>query len=340
MTNEDIKKVIDQISEAKSLGVGFNGGEPTLRKDIYEIISYAKTRNLIPLIATNAISIDENNAYRLKQAGLLYAQVSLDGTKETHEKLRGKKGCYDEAINGIKNLVNQGVYVSVALLANKKNYDEIDHVLKIAKKYGASKFEIIDYQTIGKANEQMDLNPKERDKLAENLCMLWKDVIKNKERISLLYKNPAFVRSMKKIFSKVETAPLFGAAYPKEAKNLFKYSDRFKNGIFSVQDPFSPIATCCEAGLFGLFIDVDGSITPCPYMPLKIGNIKDDNVHDIWKNSEVLNQLRDKNNLHEPCFSCDNKIICGGCRARAFNITGDYLSADPLCSNVTRTKYF
>lgn len=332
MNTEQVKQIIDKLSDAGCLGIGFNGGEPTLRDDICELVSYANSKDLIPLIATNATLIDKKYAEKLRSSGLCYAQVSLDGNPGTHDFLRGKKGTYKETLKGLKNLVDSGVYVSVAMVVTKKNYYEIEHVLDIAKEYKASKFEILDYQRLGKAEDDIDLSPQQRDDLAEKLCMLWKDVIDKKERISLLYKNPVFYKAMKKVFSEVGTANLFGAAFPEEAMKLFKYEQRMKKGIFTVQDPFSPIATCCEAGFFGLFIDVDGSIAPCPYMPLQIGNIFQDDFHEIWTDSSVLNSLRDRSNLKGDCNSCENVIYCGGCRARAFNFTKDSLSSDPLCS--------
>jgi len=335
MKNEKVKIVIDNLSKAGCLGIGFNGGEPTLRDDLCNLISYACSKDLIPLIATNAVLIDRNYAKDLKDAGLCYAQVSIDGKPKTHDFLRGKKGTYDYTLKGLRNLVNAGIYVSVAMVANKKNYTEIEDVLDIAKKYKASKFEILDYQCIGKANDGIDLNPIERLNIAEKLCHLWKEVIKNKEKISLLYKNPNFYISMKKTFSDIGTANLFGAAFPQEAMKLFKYSKRMTDGIFSVQDPFSPIATSCEAGFFGLYIDTDGTITPCPYMPLKIGNIFKDNFHNIWTHSSILNLIRDRSNLKGTCKNCENIIYCGGCRARTFNMTGDILSSDPLCVKVS-----
>lgn len=336
MSSEEVKQVIDMLSDAGCLGIGFNGGEPTLRDDLFDLISYANSKDLIPLIATNATLIDKKYAEKLRNSGLCYAQVSLDGNPDTHDSLRGRKGTYKETLKGLKNLVDAGVYVSVAMVATRKNYEEIEYVLGVAKKYNASKFEILDYQRLGKAEDDLDLTPEERDNLAEKLCILWKDVIHKKERISLLYKNPVFYRAIKKVFSDVGIVNLFGAAYPEEAMKLFKYSQRMNEGIFAIQDPFSPIATCCEAGLFGLFIDVDGTITPCPYMPLPIGNIFRDDFHDVWTGSSVLNSLRDKSNLKGACRSCDNVNYCGGCRARAFNLTGDPLSADPLCSIVSK----
>jgi MoaA/NifB/PqqE/SkfB family radical SAM enzyme len=123
------------------------------------------------------------------------------------------------------------------MLATKKNHREIEHVLDVAKIYGASKFEILDYQCVGKANNTLDLTPSDRDRLAERLCLLWKDIIANKERISLLYKNPNFYRAMKKTVSHVKTVNLFGAAYPEEAVHLFTYSKRMKEGIFQYKIP-------------------------------------------------------------------------------------------------------
>ncbi|MEA3457946.1 MAG: radical SAM protein, partial [Candidatus Thermoplasmatota archaeon] len=337
MDANTVRHVINQMSDAGCLGIGFNGGEPTLRSDLCDLISYAASKDIIPLIGTNGILINKDYARSLRESGLLYAQVSLDGTADTHDSIRGVKGTYEKTLDGIRNLVDEGIYVSVAMVATKKNWKEVPHVLEVAKSYGASKFEILDFQNLGRAKEdsELELDPLERDALAEDLCMRWREIIKSGDRISLLYKNPSFVRSMHKIFPHVETVPFLGVAYPKEAKKRFTYSQRLKDGIFSVQDPFSPIATCCEAGLYGFFIDVDGTMTPCPYMPLSVGNINENSLHQIWYNSPVLNALRDRNNLGKSCAGCNFRDTCAGCRARAYNLTGDYMASDPLCSRVS-----
>lgn len=336
MDNKLVRLVIDQMSDAGCLGIGFNGGEPTLRADLCELVSYAASRDLIPLLGTNGILIDKDYAHRLKESGLLYAQVSLDGTRSTHDSIRGSEGSYDKAVEAIKNLVNEGIYVSVAMLVTKKNIKELSHIFEVARSCGAAKFEIIDFHSLGrgKKDEEFELTARERDNVSEEMCLLWRNVIKNGDKISLLYKNPAFVRSMTKIFPKIESEPYLGAASPMEARTRFSYARRLKEGIFSVQDPFSPIATCCEVGFFGFYVDVDGTMTPCPYMPLPLDNVMNKTIHEVWHSSKVLNEIRNRTNLNGECKGCDYKELCAGCRARAYNLTGDYLSSDPMCSKI------
>jgi radical SAM protein with 4Fe4S-binding SPASM domain len=337
MDGDMVKAIMDQMVDAGCLGIGLNGGEPTLRKDIFELISYAASKDLIPMLGTNGVLVDRPYARKLKEAGLLYAQVSLDGKEATHDSIRGVKGTYKKTVACIRNLVQEGVFVSVVMVATRQNWKEFDHVLKVARSCRAAKLEVLDFQNMGRAkdHEALDLDPHERDILAQRICERWAQEIGNRGHMNIIYKNPYFIRAMRRVFPRLETTPLVGASYPAEASPALGYGKRFQQGIFSVQAPFASTVTCCEAGLFAFYIDVDGAMTPCPYMPLPIGNIKKDDLHDIWVGSPVLMALRDRSNLKGVCGSCNERTLCGGCRARAFNSTGDVLASDPLCSKVS-----
>jgi sulfatase maturation enzyme AslB (radical SAM superfamily) len=120
MSTNKVKKIIDQLAASGCLGIGFNGGEPTLREDIGSLISYAKAKDLIPLIETNAVLIDQSYANQVKQTGLCYAQVSLDGRLDRHDDLHGKKGGYGDMVQGIKNWLMQVFMFLLLCLPQKR----------------------------------------------------------------------------------------------------------------------------------------------------------------------------------------------------------------------------
>ena len=87
----------------------------------------------------------------------------------------------------------------------------------------------------------------------------------------------------------------------------------------------------CGCGRFYCAIKANGDIEPCVFFPLKIGNILNDTFKNIWWHNPILEQLRDKNQLEGNCRSCEHRYVCGGCRARAYGYTGNYLAPDPGC---------
>lgn len=89
----------------------------------------------------------------------------------------------------------------------------------------------------------------------------------------------------------------------------------------------------CTAGIAALALSTDLDIYPCARLRIKAGSLKESEFNDIWFNSEILNQLRDRDNLKGQCGKCEYIETCGGCRASAFARTGDFLAEDPICSN-------
>ena len=87
----------------------------------------------------------------------------------------------------------------------------------------------------------------------------------------------------------------------------------------------------CGAGRIYMAIQPDGTVTPCVFLPIPVGNLRRDKLKEIWEKNKLINDLKDKDLLKQPCGSCEFRYICGGCRARAYAYFGDYLAADPGC---------
>ena len=87
----------------------------------------------------------------------------------------------------------------------------------------------------------------------------------------------------------------------------------------------------CGCGRFYCAIRPNGNIEPCVFFPLTVGNIKEDDFEDLWINNSVFKEIRSKDKLEGNCGKCNYRYYCGGCRARAYGYTGDYLASDPGC---------
>ncbi|MFX0081910.1 MAG: radical SAM protein [Candidatus Hodarchaeota archaeon] len=323
--------IIDQLAEAKNFILIFFGGEALLRDDIFKLMRYASGKNVNVALASNGTLIDEKKAKQLKEIGVGYVQVSIDGLKDVHEQIRGI-GTFEKAISAIKHCLNEGLYTCIGTTITKQNVHQIYELVDLAKSLKVQKFEIIDFVPSGKASSQVHitLTPFQIEKFSVILCDIWQNLMNEDYPLTLSYKNPVFARILAQRFPKVIIAPFFKSIFSREAISYFNFSERLSDGVFSKQSPFSPFITGCECGVFTMHIKSNGDVTPCPLNPVYLGNVKKHHIQKIWQASPILNQYRGLK-YEGQCGKCNFKTICGGCRAKAFISSGSNITSDPTC---------
>ncbi|MFX1377937.1 MAG: radical SAM protein [Promethearchaeota archaeon] len=331
-------KIIDQLSEAKNFILIFFGGEALLRKDIFELMRYASKKDINVALASNGTLIDKAMAKKLKNTGVGYVQVSIDGLRDIHEQIRGLN-TFDKAISAIKNCLNEGFYTCIGTTITKQNVHQIYELVDLAKSLKVQKFEIVDFVPSGKASSKahITLSPLQIEKFSVIVCDIWQELIEEGYPLTLSYKNPVFARILAQRFPEVIIAPFFKSIFSKEALSYFNFSERLGSGVFSKQSPFSPFITGCECGVFTMHIKSNGDVTPCPLNPTYLGNVKKHHLQKIWLGSPVLNQYRSLK-FSGQCGKCNFKTICGGCRAKAFITSGSNITSDPTCILEIKSK--
>jgi len=316
LTTEEAKNVIDKLAKACVPIIAFSGGEPLVRKDILELARYAHDKGIYVAMATNATLITKEKAKEMKKAGVEFVQISLDGADaKTHDEFRGIKGVFNKTIKGIKNCVNEGFFVNIATTATKYNYKEIPNIIDLCEQLGVNWFMAYNFVPTGRGTfiTENDLSPDERE---EMLKMLW-DKLKKDGKVNILSTAPQFARVA------------LQAEIGKDEKIVptHFYSLKLKDRLVNLAEFIGG----CGCGRFYCAIRPNGDIEPCVFFPLKLGNIKEDDFEELWKNNKILNELRDKDELDGNCGECEYRYYCGGCRARAYGYTGDYLASDPGC---------
>ena len=134
LTTQQGKELIDDLARFGAPVILFSGGEPTMRKDLPELALYARSKGMRAVISTNGTLIDKKMAKVLKDIGLSYVGVSLDGMKETNDKFRGVKGAFDAALNGMRNCLAEGVKVGLRFTINKQNVKDIPAIFDLLEK--------------------------------------------------------------------------------------------------------------------------------------------------------------------------------------------------------------
>jgi len=336
MPFDEACSIIDQLSEAKNFIIVFFGGEALIRNDIFDLMKYAVSKNINVALASNGTFITAQMAKKLKDIGIGYVQVSIDGLKDVHEQIRGN-GTFEKAISAIKNCLNEGLYTCIGTTITKLNVHEIYELTELAKSLKVQKFEIVDFVPSGKASAkaQISLSPIQIEKFSAIVCDIWQKLIEEGYPLTLSYKNPVFARILAQRFPKVITTPFFKSIFSREAMSYFNFSERLSSGVFSKQSPFSPFITGCECGVFTMHIKSNGDVTPCPLNPTYLGNVKKHHIQKIWQASPVLNQYRGLK-YEGQCGKCNFKTICGGCRAKAYISSDSNITSDPTCMLVIK----
>jgi radical SAM protein with 4Fe4S-binding SPASM domain len=318
LTTNQIIKIIDKIDRASIPAIAFSGGEPLIKKDFFKITKYASDKGIYVGIATNGTMISKEKAIEMKNSGIEFVQISLDGASpKTHDSFRGIDGIFEKTINGINNCVNENFFVNIATTMTKYNYEEIPEIIDLCKNLHVNWFMAYNFIPTGRGEYILnnDLNPNEREII---LKKLW-NKLKTISDINILTTAPQFSRVALQL------------DYNKDKKIIptHFYNSMLSNKLINLAEFIGG----CGCGRFYCAIRPNGNIDPCVFFPYNVGNIISDNFDDLWKNNLILKELRNKDIIKGNCGKCDYRYYCGGCRARAYSYTNDYLQSDPGCIN-------
>lgn len=317
LNTREARQAIDTFARAGVTVIAFSGGEPLVRDDIFELTSHAARQGMYVAMATNGTLISDETAARMKQNGVEFLQISLDGVSaETHDSFRGVNGAFDRTVQGIRHAVAHDFFVEISTTVTSHNYHELPDIIDFSEQLGADWFMAYNFVPTGRGCDiaETDLSPRQRE---EMLQMLWRELKKDRD-INVLSTAPQFAR----VALQQE-----GDAEEKTVPTHF-YNPTLGGQLAGLAEFIGG----CGAGRFYMAMKANGDLQPCVFFPLKVGNIQEDDFEDIWKHSRVLQQLRDRDGLCA-CSDCKYRYYCGGCRARAYSYTGDYLAADPGCIN-------
>ena len=311
MDTADAKKLVDQVSDFGATFFGITGGQPFLRKDLFEVLDHATERGLSTSIITDGRMLDEE-AFKKIVKNQTKISISIDGAEATDDVIRGK-GAYKAAVSAIERLAREKLLnVLVYTFANAgevTNVNEADmrHVLDLAKQYGARW--VVFHGMIPYSNDKATLKADPTPAQYEWVCNKLYDLTQEyngKPAINVYI--PFYAR-----VAKQRGMPDF---------------DKWFNSFF--------LGRC----FFGKFMSIaeNGDAIPCSYNDAyRVGNIKNKPIKQIWadmQNSEFFNQVKDKNNIKGKCGVCEYKELCGGCRSAALFYTGDILGSDPRCAHI------
>ena len=313
---EEVEAFIDDLADMRVPLLMLTGGEPLMRKDFWDIASYAHDRGLRTALSTNGTLIDEEVAQHLKECHIEYVGISLDGANErTHDDFRKQPGSFRRAMEGLKNCISAGLKTGIRITVTRQNYREIGALLDIAVSLGVPRFCVYWLVPSGRGKDiyEQQLSCEEALNI---LDFLYRKAIELGDKIEIL----------------TVDAPQ-DAVFLMQKMKENGLKDEYESALKLIE--FT--GDTCSAGERVANVDPAGNVYPCQFAQipsLKIGNIRERRFSEIWNDdsNKVLNAFRNKQkNLKGACGACEFKNICGGCRVRALSAFGDIWAEDPLC---------
>ena len=308
---EEAKRVLDDISSYASPVVVLSGGEPLLRTDVFDIAKYGGEKGLRMCLATNGTLITEDMCAKIKDADIKMVSLSLDGsTAEIHDDFRNSPGAFDATVNAAKLFKKNGIQFLINSSFTKRNQKDIVNIYKFVKSLGTTAWYMFMIVPTGRGEDIME------------------ELISVEDYEEFLEWHYEMEKNEDDILVRPTCAPSYYRVVLEKAKDQ---GDKFKRRTLKFSTGGSK---GCLAGQLISLLDVDGNLLPCSYFPLSAGNIRKQSFKEVWETAPLFKDMRDFKAYKGKCGACEYVNVCGGCRARAYAMTGDYMAEEPFCSHV------
>ncbi|MDD2585464.1 MAG: radical SAM protein [Syntrophomonadaceae bacterium] len=313
LSTEEARKFILDLAGMKVPVLLFSGGEPLVRKDIFELGKMASELGLRPVLSTNGTLIDDNTAQKIKEAGFQYVGVSIDGSPAIHDSFRNKEGAFSAAINGIRASINAGIKTGIRFTVNKYNQADLPFIFDLIEKENIPRFCMYHLVYAGRGEEMvsMDTNREEKREILEYVGQKTLEMYNRGVEVEILTTDN-------------HADGIFLLNYIKENQ-----PERADEVIQLLQ-----MHGGCSAGTKFACVDPQGNVHPCQFwQDYSPGNVRETPFSKIWtSDDELLVKLREKDKyLKGKCKECKHKKLCSGCRIRARSVYGDLWEEDPAC---------
>jgi Fe-coproporphyrin III synthase len=313
ITTEEAKIFIQDLADSQVPVLLFSGGEPLMRKDLFELIQLASTKGLRPVLSTNGTLITPQVAQQLRDAGIMYVGVSIDGKPETHDFFRNKEGSFIAALQGIRESQKAGLKTGIRMTLTKSNFHDLPSIFDLVEKENIPRFCIYHLVYAGRAVDSAmeDLSHEEMQTVVEYICQRVYDFAKRGVKTEVLTTD-------------------------NHADGIYLYHKILKAQPERSQEIMKLLTLHggCSAGTKFSNVGPTGDVHPCQFwQDVSIGNIRETPFSVIWNRPHpLMDLLRNKSqHVKGKCGDCHYKTVCAGCRIRAKSIKGDIWDEDPAC---------
>ena len=302
LSTDECRRIADEILALNPAPLFvLSGGEPLVRDDLEAIAAHAARSGATVVVGTNGIGLTAERIASLQSAGVTGVAVSVDSLSERyHDRFRHGAGALADTLAAVARLAEAELDFVVQTTLTPGNRAEVRRLAAWAAEAGAVCFNLYFLVETGRGSGLRALAPEENEAVLEELVELQRE-----------YRGRMMVRS------KCQPAIM----------RLVHERGRLDGGA----SPLLHYATRCPCGVQYCRITPEGKVTPCPYNPAVAGDLRERSFAEVWRGSELFRALRE-GELSGKCGRCEYRVVCGGCRARAYAATGDVLAEDASCA--------
>jgi radical SAM protein len=320
LTSEEALRLIDQIKEIGDPILVITGGDPMMRRDLYDILAYAVEKGLRTSLTPTTTRLASAKALaRVKDAGVRRVALSIDGpTPESHDAFRGFSGSFEIAKRIAKDIVSVGLSLQINTTVSRYNLELLEEMTQMVADMAAVQWSVFFLVPTGRGKADDMISALEHERVFHWLYDLSEQApFDIKSTAAPAYRRVVIERERDK--GRPSVAPgemprtLAGAGY--------RYQDGLNRPAQGVND-----------GKGFCFVSHTGDVCPSGFLPLPGGNIRQQSLTDVYRDSSLFRDLRQPDKLKGKCGRCEFRQVCGGSRARAYALTGDYLATDPSCA--------
>ncbi len=324
LSTEECRRVMADIARVNPhVFLILTGGEPLLRRDIYALAAHGRDHGFTVVLGTNGVLLREKQARLLREHGVQGASLSLDSTDPArHDAFRHLPGAWQGAVRATEALRAEGLDFSIHMSVTDWNVGEIPAMIDLARDRGARVLNFFFLVRTGRGQRLTDITPVQYEEILTYLA-----------RVQGAGDEAA--GPPRSVFDGAEDPWSVPAGRAGGLLIRAKCAPHFRRILWQL-DPASPLLAnyahgSCPAGKHYCRITPEGDVTPCPYMPVSAGNLREVGFAELWERGRVFADLREAR-LGGRCGACEFREICGGCRCRAYASFGDYLAEDPACA--------
>ena len=313
LSTEEAKNFIYDLGRMKAPVLLFSGGEPLIRKDLFELGALAVEQGLRPVISSNGTLIDDEVARKIKETGFQYVGISIDGGRKIHDEFRNLDGAFDLALRGVRACRDNGVKTGLRFTVNKYNQDDLPEVIDILERERIPRFCMYHLVYAGRGAEmaEMDTTTKEKRDILDYVARKTLELHKKGVEVEILTTD-----------NHADGIYLLN--------NIRKHDPQRADEVISLLKMHGG----CSAGTKFANVDPRGNVHPCQFwQDYTVGNVREKPFSEIWmSDDELMVKLREKEkHVTGKCGECNYKSLCSGCRIRARAVYGDIWAEDPAC---------
>jgi len=335
-TTEECFRLLENIAGFSQPIIILTGGEPMLRDDIYEIALHGHELGLRMVMAPCGELIDDDAIIKMIESGIQCISISLDGaTAKSHDGFRQVEGAYAGALKAIEAAKRNGLAFQINTTITKHNFDEVGEILHLAERLGAITFNpfLLVPTGRGKALAQQEITPEQYEDVLH-----WLNEQRGQTKLAIRVTcAPHYQRIIRQHPQAVDKE---GKAEDPPPRRLGGCHPSHPGGRHPGTSTRHGPAAGCMGGKSFAFISHVGRVQICGFLEEVAGDLRETNLdfESIWKNSEYLHNIRAVDEYKGKCGWCEYRYLCGGCRARAFAMLGDYMESEPFCVYEPRGK--